>query len=443
MKIKKEYKPTFSTAMLIISFLLVTMTMSIIWLDIPIHITLITSVLFTIIVLTIKGLPWSVINESIEYGGKMAMGSVMILMIIGMITGSWIASGTVPMMIYWGLKLISPNIFLVSACIICGIISIVTGSSWSSAATIGVALMGVGAALEINPAMTAGADLFDHIKSMVYTTVPGLIIVLIVYLVLGTKSASTAVNNDTIDAITVAVSSTFKLNPILLLPPAFIIVCAIKKLPALPTLILSAFIASIIAVLVQGESISAIANIMNSGYSSKTGVESIDILLSRGGLQNMMWTVGLIMIVMVYGAILEKSNLMDTFLNKIHRFTKTTGSLIATTVVSSIFINFATASQYLAIVIGGRMYSSAFKEKRLMPKVLSRTLEDAGTVVSPLVPWGLCGVFMANTLGVSTLDYAPYAVLCWVVPIIAVIYGYTGLFVWKIEDIESSNKSIL
>jgi len=462
---EKTFKPTFGGALFILGFLIISMGASVAWLNISVHITMMICTGVAIAVLMYQGYKWEDVSESITYGGKLAMMTLMILLVIGMVMGSWIASGTVPMIIYWGLKLISPSMFLVTTCIVCSITSLATGSSWSTGATVGVALMGVGAGLGINPAMTAGAivsgsylgdklsplsdttnlapgiaegDLFDHIKSMLYTTTPAYIITLIIYGVLGAKYAGQQLDAESINATIMAIQNSFNLNPVVLIPPVLVIILAIKKFPGLPLLLISALVAAVIAIVFQGETVASIAGIMDSGYKSQIGVPAIDSLLSRGGLQNMAWTSLLTIIVMVYGALLERAGILEIFINKFKALTKTTGSLVCATVLSAIGINLATASQYMSIVITGRMYVGAYKEKDMLPQTLSRTLEDAGTMTSALVPWNACGVFFAGTLGVATLAYAPFAILNWITPLVAITYGYMGKFQWKTGEIPSA-----
>ncbi len=222
------------------------------------------------------------------------------------------------------------------------------------------------------------------------------------------------------------------------IPPIVVIWMAVKKIASLPTMIIASLVAAVLAILFQGQSITDITNVMNYGYVGNTGVETVDALLTRGGLQSMMWTVSLGFIGVGLGGILEKTRMLEVFLDKISELVKNTGGLIATTVVSAIGLNLATASQYMAIIITGRMFIPEFKRKKLLPRVLSRTLEDAGTVFSPMVPWGLCGVFFTGALGVPTVQYFPYVFLAIFVPIIAIIYGFTGTAVWYEGDIEDA-----
>lgn len=455
--------PSLKSSVIILLFMILAMSSSVFIFNIPIHITLITVTAFAVFVLLIRGYKWEDIMNHIEDAGKLAFPPLLILYVIGALIGTWIASGTVPIIIYWGLKLIHPSVFLVTTCLVCSVVSIATGSSWSTAGTVGVALMGVGGGLGINPAMTAGAiisgaylgdkmspmsdttnlapavaegDLFDHIKSMFYTTTPGFIIALLIYLILGFNHSGNA-NIESINSILVAIEQNYNLNIITLIPPVIVIVAAIKKVPSLITLIIATIVAALIAIFMQGESISTITKIMDSGYVSSIGLPEIDSLLSRGGFQSMNWTCSLAMLGIALGTILEKSGVLQVLLSKMIRFTKTVGGLVCSTVISVIALNMVTASQYTSIVIGGRMFITEFKKKNMLPQTLSRTLEDAGTITSPLVPWNTCGVFMAGTLGVSTLEYAPFAVLCWVVPLISIAFGFTNKFQWKTGEIPS------
>lgn len=461
----KSYRPSLGTCLLIFAFLVVIMGISQMWLDFPVHMAIVFAMGFAILILLLQGVSWDSVMDSIVRGGAMGISTVLILYVIGMVIGSWLASGTVPYLIYYGLKLISPNIFLLASLIASGIVALSTGSSWSTAGTIGVALMAIGSGLGVNPAMTAGAvvsgafvgdkisplsdttnlapavaegDLFDHIKAMFYTTVPGFLIAAIAYFVIGMRYASGNVDMGLVTGITDTLASTFNFNVLLLIPPILVIGLAVKKVPALISLFISAVVAALIAIFVQGESVPSIMTIMDTGFVSETGLSEIDILLSRGGLASMNWTASLTMIIMPFGAILEDFHILEVLLNSLKRFTKSVGGLVTMVVLTCFGINLATASQYMSIVIPGRMYVSEFKKKNLLPQTLSRTLEDSGTLTSPLVPWNLCGVFMATTLGVRTLSYAPYAILNWAVPVIAILYAQFGLFQWKTGEINSS-----
>lgn len=458
------FKPSLRASLLIVGYLIISMALAIFYLNQKLHVTMLTAFGFAVLVLTLEKCPYKKIEESILEGSKLAVPTILILYSIGCLMGAWIASGTVPMIIYWGLKLINPSIFLVTACLACIVTALATGSSWSTIGTVGVALIGVGMGLGINPSMTAGAivsgaafgdkmsplsdttnvapavaegDLFDHIKAMVYTAGPGIVIALAAFFVMGLRSGGTA-STDTVNAILAALEGQFNLNIITLIPPVLVIALALKKKPALPTLLISAMVAAVLAILLQGESLRSIAAIMEDGFVSETGFYDIDKLLSRGGLFSMNYTSSLTIIVMVYGTLLEKLGVLDVCLEKMKVLTKTVGSLVCTTVVTSILVNLITASQYMSIVLTGRLFVSEYKKKDMLPQTLSRTLEDSGTVTSLLIPWNLCGSFASTTMGVSCFAFLPFAVFNWVVPLIAIFYGFTGKFQWKTGDIPST-----
>ena len=352
------------------------------------------------------------------------------------------------------------------SCLITAIVAIPIGSSWSAAGTIGVALMGIGMGLGVNPAMTAGAvvsgaylgdkmspmsdttnlapavaeaDLFDHIKSMMYTTGPAFVVTLIVYGLLGLQYDASSVDSEMVTMMTAAIQENFHMNILLLLPAVAVIVMAVCKCPSIPTLMVSTLVAVVLAMLVQGQSLSGILNILDSGYSIDTALPEFNRLVNRGGLQSMLWTAALGILGMLYGSIMEKTGLLEALLSKMAPLLKSTGGLVTAVVLTCTLLLMATASQTLAIVVGGRMYIGEFKKKNLLPQTLSRTLEDSGTIISPLVPWSLCGAYMAGTLGVSTMSYLPFAMFCWLCPVLAIVYGFTGKFFWKTGE-KSSQK---
>lgn len=460
-----NYKPSFGIALFIVLSLLIVMGLSLGVLGIPVHVAMFIALGIAVATLMFGGLSWEKVVKAMEDGGRMALTTVLILLIIGMVMGSWMASGTVPAIIYWGLKLINPNMFLVTSCLVCCIVSLATGSSWSTAGTIGVALMAVGDGLGINPAITAATivsgayfgdkmsplsdttnlapaiaegDLFDHIRAMMYTTVPSLIITLVFYGVLGSRFGADTIDAPLISATLEGIESVFNMNFLVWLPPIFVIVLALLKVPALISLFFSSILAAVIAMAVQGNSIAEITTFMDSGFVSNIGVESVDRLLSRGGLQNMSYTILLTMVVMPFGTLLEHSGVLQVLLERFKLVTRSAASLVVTTVLTAIGLNIVTASQYMSIVLTGRMYVQAYKDKDMLPQTLSRTLEDSGTVTSVLVPWNLCGLFFAGALGVNTIDYVPYAMFNWLTPLISIAFAIFGLFQWRAGDIKSN-----
>ncbi len=429
--------------------------------SVAVQIPLFISALFAAwIAITQFGQKWSDLEESIAETIKMSMGAVLILMTIGMVVGTWLVSGIVPAMIYYGLQILTPGMFLAATLIICSIVSLATGSSWTTAGTVGIALMGIGQGLGIPapmvggaiisgayfgdkmsplsdttnlaPAM-AGATLFDHIRHMLYTTGPTYVISLILFSFIGLRFSDNQMNSAAILELNQGLSGIFNLNPMLLIAPVLVIAMVIFRIPALPGLFCGAVLGGVFSILFQGTSVNDVLNVMYSGYVSSTGIESIDSLLTGGGLTRMMSTVSLIMCAMMFGGVMEGSGMLGAIASSILKLAKDTGSLVTATILSCIFINIIAGDQYLAIVIPGRMYKNAFDERGLAPKNLSRCLEDSGTLTSPLIPWNTCGATMIGTLGLAPFTYVPFCFLNLINPIVSIIYGFTGFTMEKAE----------
>ena len=404
------------------------------------------------------GHSWKSMEDGMVRGITVGVKATLILLIIGMMIGTWIASGVVPLLIHHGLKLLNPSIFLVACCLICVVVSLATGSSWTTAGTVGIALVGVGQALGVSPAMTAGSiisgayfgdkmsplsdttnlapavagsELFEHIWHMVYTTIPALVIALILYGLLGMNISSTAEVGDNVAAISTAIENGFKLSPLLLVPPALVIGMVVFKVPALPALLAGTLAGGVLAVVLQGASVQSVFNAAINGHIAETGVAAVDSLLTRGGLLGMMATVALIICALGFGGVMEQTGLLGRLADAILSLAKSTGSLITATVGTCIGVNALAPEQYLSIVVPGRMYAGAYKQQGLHEKNLSRTLEDAGTMTSPLIPWNSCGAFMGATLTITPLAYAPYAFVNLLCPVIAILYGFTGWTIAK------------
>ena len=425
------------------------------------HIPLIAAAAVAACVAVFHKHPWKEVQDGMVHGIMLAMSAILILMVVGTMIGTWILGGVVPSMIYYGLKVLSPAIFLVATLIVCSIVSLGTGSSWSTAGTVGVALIGVGQGLGIPVSMVAGAiisgayfgdkmsplsdttnlapavagtDLFSHIRHMVYTTAPGYVLCIILYGWLGARFSGGVLETGKVETILSTLKSNFFMHPILLLAPLFVIVMVVKKIPPLPALLAGTLLGGIFAMIAQSSSLAEVISSAHSGFVSQTGVEIVDELLTRGGLKSMMDTVALIICALSFGGIMEKTGMLEVLARAFLKRVRRTGSLVATTIFSSIGMNIIASDQYMAIVIPGRMYKKAFDAKGLHPKNLSRCLEDAGTLSSPLIPWNSCGAFMHATLGVSPLLYLPYAFLNLANPIVSIFYGYTGITMEKVKD---------
>jgi len=457
----KRKRIRLGTALIPVVFLIVVLALTIGVFKQPPHIPLIGAAAVAACVAIILKHPWKEIHEGIVHGIMLAMGAILILMVVGTMIGTWIMGGIVPSMIYYGLKVLSPGIFLVATLIICSIVSLGTGSSWSTAGTVGVALVGVGQGLGVPVAMVAGAiisgayfgdkmsplsdttnlapavagtDLFSHIRHMVYTTGPGYLISIILYGLLGTRFSGGGMKAENIEVILSTIKSNFFIHPILLLPPLLVIVMVVKKIPPLPALLGGTALGGIFAMFAQSKPLAEVIQAAQSGYVSQSGVKMVDDLLTRGGLESMMPTVALIICALSFGGIMEKTGMLETLARSLLQRVKRTGSLVAITIFSCIGMNVIASDQYMAIVIPGRMYKKAFDERGLHPKNLSRCLEDSGTLTSPLIPWNSCGAFMHATLGVNPLLYLPYAFLNLSNPLISLFYGYTGITMEKVKE---------
>ncbi len=407
------------------------------------------------------GYTWNEIEEGIVSTISGTMQAILILAIIGMIIGTWILGGIVPTLIYYGLQILSPSIFLVAACLLCCVVSLATGSSWTTAGTVGIALMGVAAGLgvpapmaagaiisgayfgdkmsplsdttNLAPAM-AGATLFDHIRHMVYTTGTSLALTLIGFGILGARFAGKELDAANIKELLVLMQNNFNLNPLLLIVPIIVIVMVAKKVPAIPGLFIGTLLGGAAAMIFQGASFAGVMDAMQNGVVSETGNEILDTLLTRGGYQSMMWTISLILAALTFGGILEKTGMLESIGKVVLKFARSTGSLVTATVLTSIITNVMAGDQYLSLVLPGKMYKEEFHKRGLAPRNLSRCLEDAGTLTSPLVPWNTCGATMSTYLGVPTIEYIPFCFLNLINPVVSIIFGFTGITMMKLED---------
>lgn len=423
------------------------------------------------------GYSWDTLQEGIVKSISSAMSSILILFLIGALAGTWLLSGIVPAMIYYGLMVLSPVIFLFAACFISAIVSVATGSSWTTVATVGVALLGIGKALgfeegiiagaiisgayfgdkmsplsdttNLAPAM-AGTDLFTHIRHMAKTTVPTMLITLILFIIIGLNYETSGSVED-VKTISEVISAKFNINPMLFIVPAVVLVMIIKRVPALPALLTGALLGGVFALIFQPEIIKEVAS--EEGAYSYLGFKSVmmalfgeigvitsndivnELLVTRGmgGMLNTIW---LIICAMVFGGIMEESGMLKVMAEAVIRKVHRVGSLIASTAATCVFFNITTSDQYLAILVPGRMYADVYKKRGLKPENLSRTLEDSATVTSVLVPWNTCGATQASVLGVATLTYAPYCFFNIISPLMTILYGYFNLGITYYEPEE-------
>jgi Na+:H+ antiporter, NhaC family len=460
-----ERKVPFGLAIIPLLVMVVSMAVTIVKFEGDPHIPLIIGTVVAGLVAWFAGFKWNFIEEGIYKGIKMALPAILIIITVGMIIGSWIGGGVVATMVYYGLKIMSPSMFLVSISIITALITLAIGSSWSTMGTIGVAGMGIGMSMGIPAPMVAGAiisgsyfgdkmsplsdttnlaagitgtDLFAHIRHMVYTTVPAFLIALGVYWYLGRDFSNAGVDNQQILEIMNVIQSNFVISPWLLLVPAAVILLVAFKIPALPALIVGVFLGWITQFTVQGGAIADAVNTLQNGFTIETGNASVDELFSRGGIQDMMYTVSLALIAMAFAGVMEQTGMLQSIVEKILKLARTARSLVVSTVATSFLTNVAAGEQYLSVLLPGRMYKKAYDDKGLHSKNLSRAVEDGGTVTSPLVPWNTCAVFIISTLSVHPFEYAPYAVLNFTVPILSIIFA---LFGFKLEFVKKESST--
>ncbi len=458
---ERERPIPLAVALLPILFLIGTLSLIIIAFKQEAHIALVSATAFAATIAAIHGYSWKSILKGMEKGISLAMGAMLILMIVGTMIGTWIMGGVVPAMIYYGLQILSPGFFLVAAMLICSVVSLGTGSSWSTAGTVGVALIAIGQGLGIPVGMVGGAiisgayfgdkmsplsdttnlapavagtDVFTHVRHMLYTTGPSFLISLVLFTILGSRFGSGDLDTEKIDIILQTLRNSFSISPWLLLPPVLVIVMVVRRVPPLPALFMGTILGGIFALVFQSRGLVDIFAAAHSGYVSQTGTAMVDDLLSRGGMLSMMSTVALIIGALSFGGVMERSGMLNTIAAALVRRVKSSGSLIAVTVFSCTTMNIIAADQYMAIVIPGRMYKKAFEKLRLHPKNLSRCLEDSATMTSPLIPWNSCGAFMFATLGVNPLVFLPYAFLNLLNPIISIFYGVTGITMHRLPD---------
>lgn len=422
-----------------------------------------------------NGRRWDDIQDAIVHGIALSANAVLILLAVGALIGSWILSGAVPTLIHYGLLLMHPSFFYPAACLVCAIVAVAIGSSWTVAGTLGVALMGVAAGMGLDPAITAGAvisgayfgdkmsplsdttnlapaaagsELFAHVRHMAWTTVPSIAIALAGFAIFSAGAEAGAAGAGFED-LSAELDRIFSVGPHLLIPMVVVFALAMRRFPAYPTLLIGALLGSLFAVIFQPDAVVALAGnealsrpmallsgawqVLIDGYKGESGNAAVDDLLNRGGMAGMLNTVWLVLCAMSFGAIMERVGLLERLIRSVLKLARSTGSLIVATLVTSFGTNVLAADQYLAIVLPGRIYRSEYEKRGLAAVNLSRALEDAGTITSPLVPWNTCGAYMAATLGVATLDYLPYALFNLINPLLAGLLAYTGFKILKIE----------
>ncbi len=417
------------------------------------------------------GYSWDDIINSIVGKLSKTMPAILILIVVGLLIGSWMIGGTIPLMVYYGLKTINPKFIVIASFWVTAFVSIATGTSWGSAGTIGVALMGVAAGIgaplpivagavvsgayfgdKMSPLsdttnlapIAAGTTLYEHIGHMLYTTVPAAIIASIVYLVVGFNLPTTnTITPEKVTTILETLDSIFNFNLLIAVPIIIVLYGSVKKIPTIPVMLTSSMLALFNAVIFQKFTLQQafeatisgfnISMINNPNFDPTTIIEDIPVLLNRGGMESMLGTVLIAFCAYGFAGTIDVTGSLDIVLKKLLKFVRSTGSLIIATLIACFTSVCVTSNGQLSILIPGEMFKKAYIARGLHPKNLSRTLEDGATVIEPLVPWTAAGAYMARTLGVPTLEYLPWAVLCYLGVVFAIIWGYTGLFITKLD----------
>lgn len=485
-----------SLALTLVLFLVVAAMIAatvLVW-EADIHITLILAAMLAgAIGVVVLKYEYAAIEKGIIDGIMTGMQACLILYTVGPLIGTWIVSGVVPTMIYYGLSILNPSIFLFASLIICSVVSLSTGTSWGTTGTVGIAIMGIALGLGIPAPLTAGVvisgayfgdkmsplsdttnlapavagtDLFQHIRAMVWTTGPTYVIVAIITIVLGFKYAGGTLDTQKIAAIQALMAAEFWISPIALVAPLAVIGLSAMSKPALPSLWAGIFIALIFAA-IQGHGIGDILNIMQNGYAptisaaiAGAGEDAVALakaladnnitiapdvalaaandvvsLMERGGLQSMNWTISLIICAFTFGFTMDTLGFLKVMLEAVMKPIKSVGGMVTATILSCFICNVFLGDQYLSIAMPGTMFRPAFDAKGLHPRMLSRSLEDCGTLTSVLIPWNTCGAYQAGVLGVPTIQYIPYAFLNYLNPLIAILLTYMGIGIaWRGKD---------
>lgn len=441
--------------------------------DGPVQVALILSAMIAAVVALKNGNPWSEISAAGGRAVASVTSAIFILLAVGALIGTWNMAGTIPTLVYYGIQILQPGWFYLASAVICGIVSMAIGSSWTTAGTIGVGLVGIATVLGVSPAVTAGAvisgayfgdktsplsettvlsaqlvgtDIYTHIRAQLWTSGPAFIIALIVYAIIGSQTEVTA-GVETVTDLT-QLNQLFWITPLALFPMLFLGFLSYRKVPASLAVMTAALVGGLTAVVLQPEAVVRFVNepgvaaplvfikgiwlSMANGFSENSGIADVDRLLSRGGMDSMLYTLWIIIGAVTFGTIMEEFGMLSKLINPVLLRARTQGKLFATTAATAIGLNIFAGDQYIALVLPARMFRVEFQKRGLQPQNLSRLAADAGTVTSALVPWNSCGAFMAVTLGVSTFLYFPFAIFNIASPILSLLYGITG---FKIEKI--------
>ena len=457
-------KPTIWEAMIPVASMVILLGGGYGIFQLPVEILLIMASFIAGMVTLRLGYRWKDIENGIIDSIAKAMPAQMIIVVVGIMIASWIASGSIPMLIDYGLSIVSPSLFLVTASLVCGIISLLTGTAYGTAGTIGIAFIGIAQGMGIPLAPAAGAivagsylgdkispfsaslnlataavrgNLIDTIQHLALTTIPAFLVGLVIYWIAGNQFAVHNVNTENITIIQETLRSNFVYSWLLLLPPLIVLVLTFFRKPIIPGMLISSAVALLLAAYFQNKPLALGMEYCVSGFKASTGMVLVDKLLSRGGLQEMMRISLVAFCAFAFAGIVQKAGMLDLLLEKILYFAKTNARLIASGVAAALTTALVTGSAYLSVLIPGELFAPAFKTKQLAAKNLARATQEAHSIV-PVIPWAIAGVYMTGTLGVSTWDYAPWAVFNYIGFIFPLIYGYLGISIAPLKREDES-----
>ena len=465
--VKTPRMPKLWEALLVLGLLIAVLAVGIIVYGVDPHIPMFVGTIAAALMALHLGYKWSEVEKSMLDGIYKALQSIIILAIIGILTGVWLDAGVVPTMIYYGLQILSPAIFYLGALLICSITALATGTSWGTMGTMGVALMGIGFGLGMNPAITAGAiisgayfgdkmsplsdttnlapamagtDVMTHVKFMLPSTIITYLIAAVFFLVMGlVQYQGGEADMSSVTALSTALKDMFNINPLLLLPPVVVIVAVALKMPAIPGIVLGIITGAIVGMIFQPNcTLGSLFSCGMNGFSCETGIDEIDELLNSGGLMNMMFSISMTIIAMMFGGIMEDTHQLEVIVDQVKKLAKSPAGLVALTEVTCVASNATMPEQYISIVVPGRMYADEYRKKGLHPATLSNALESAGTVTSALIPWNTCGVFILGTLNIGVAQYAPFAIFNWLMPIVTIVMAFMGWTVANADGVRLS-----
>lgn len=451
--VAKGKKPSFSYSLAACLLFLIIVCLGLIVFKVDTVITALSGFLVVVIMSRFLGYKFVDLEKMMLYNIWRTMPAMLILVSVGAVVGAWISAGTIPALVYYGLKCITPTLFLPVGLILCSIMSMAIGTSWGTVSTLGIVLMGIGASLGVNPAMTAGmvvsgalfgdkmspisdstnlapigagTDLWSHIHAMTKTTAPTYIITLGCFILMGHKVSDTAVDSATIDSIMHDLSSNFNLGIITLIPILITVVLSVKKFHPLVAMYSGIISGALVAIFVQGESVGSVFTYLNFGFSIEGVNDLIAPILNRGGLQSMMWTFSLAMVLISLAGILQGvgylNAIVEVITSKIHK----AAPMLVAAIITAMFITMVTGDSYSAILLTGTLFGAAFDRVKLDRSILSRCTEEGGTLFVAIVPWATSGAYFTSLLGVPTTEYLPFAILCWLNPLVSILFAFMG-----------------